>query len=298
MIATCLRSGWRAALEHRRLIATIWLWNALLALAVGFGMSRWLGSAFNWSPEADQALQRFRFGLLAELVQYDRFSPLTFLGGAVLSLMVLAALSNALVSAGVLEVIVARDDRPVLHRFFRGAGHFFGRFLRLLLITLIAGLLLLVLVSAIARPVVNAIGETSWERAWITAGLTRWLLLGVAAALVMAVLDVARARVSMAAEEVRGMGRAWLSAARFVLRHPGSIAGIYLVLGACWLIVAAIGLAIVFAVTPAHWVAIWALVLVQQAFMVARATIRIARAGAVVEWVRETASVSVPPPRP
>lgn len=286
MIANCLRSGWRAALAQPRLVATLWFLNALLGLVMGWGMSRWLAAAFDWSPEADRALQRFQFGLLVELTQYDRFSPTTFAGGVVLALVVIAAIANALVSAGILEVLTSADPRPLLHRFLRGAGHFFGRFVRLLVITALALVLAWVLVAALTRPIVNALGESSWERAWIAAGLFRFALLGAVVALIMAVLDVARVQVVTAPAEQRGMLRAWFRGARMTFRNVGTLAGIYVVLGACWIAIAGLGLAIVFAVTPTRWAAIWLLVLVQQAFVAARGGIRIARAGAVLEWVR------------
>src|SRR5574338_392870 len=196
MTGTYLRSGWQAALGRPRLVATLWFWNLLMGLVVGLGMSRWLGAAFDASPVAAQALERFRFGLLVELTQYDRFSPFTFLGGTLVALMLIAALGNALVAAGVLEVLVSDDPRPLLHRFFRGAGHFFGRFVRLLIVTGIALVVLWIIMGAITSPIVRALGESSWERTWLTLALGRFVVLGVLVALLMAVLDVARAQVA------------------------------------------------------------------------------------------------------
>ena len=255
-------------------------------------MSGWLGAAFNGSPVADQALERFRFGLLFELSQYDRFSPFTVLGGTIWALIFVAALSNALLSAGVLEVLVSDDTRPLLHRFFRGAGHFFGRFLRLTIVTGIALIVLWIITGAVTRPLVRAVGESSYERTWIAVALGRFALLGVLAALLMAVLDVARAQVASSPVEQRGMLRAWLRSVRVVFRNLGTIGGVYVVLGVCWVALALIGLAIVFAVTPTNWVAIWLLILVQQAFMFARAGIRVARAGAILELARVTTPVT------
>lgn len=286
MTSNCLRSGWRASFGRPRLVAVLWSWNVLLGLGVGWGMSRWLGAAFNWSPEADRSLVRFQFGLLAELTQYDRFSAWNFAGGAFFGLLGIAVVSNALIAAGILEVLVSDDPRPLLHRFLRGAGHFFGRFLRLLIVTGLALLLALIIVGALTRPIVSAIGESSWERTWIAAGLLRWALLGLLAALSMAVLDLARAQVASAATEQRGMLRAWLRAVRVLTGNFQTIAATYLVLGLCWLVLAVIGLAIVSAVPVETWVGIWLLIIVQQLFMFARAGIRVTRAGATLEMVR------------
>jgi hypothetical protein len=274
-------------MQRPRLLATLWVWNVLLGLVVGWGMSRWLGLAFDFSPAADQALERFRAGLLIELTQYDRFSPWTFAGGVVWALGVIAALSNALVAAGILEVLTAGDARPLLHRFFRGAGHFFGRFLRLLIFTGIALVLTWILMGVVTRPIMSALGESSWERTWITVGVLRLAVLGALVALLMAILDIARARVVNAPTEQRGMLRAWVAAAKLTFRRLGTLAGIYIVLGLCWAVLAGVGLAVVFAVTPTNWGVILLLIAVQQLFMFARAGIRVARAGAVLAVVRE-----------
>ncbi len=289
MTATCLRSGLRAAFSNRRLILTVWLWNFLLALVAGAGVWRWLGSAFDFAPEADRMLERFHFGVLTELQQYDRFSPLTFMGGTVLALIVLSAISNPLVSAGVLEVLVARDDRPLLHRFFRGAGHFFGRFLRLLAISAAAFLILVMAVSVALSPISRAFDRAGWEVAMNVTGLVRLGLLGLVAAVVMALLDLARTRVVTARTEVRGMLRTWASSVPLFFRKVGTFLGIYLALGVVWVALAGLGLAVVSATPVTGWSGIWFLIGVQQLFMIARATLRIARAGAVLELVAATA---------
>lgn len=286
MTTPALRWGSRAALGRPRLIAALWLWNALLGLVIGWGVSRWLGAAFDYSPEADRALRHFSFGLLAELVQYDRFSPPTFAGGAATGLIAIAAISNALVAAGILEVLTTEDTRPLLHRFLRGGGHFFGRFLRLLIVTGLALVLGWTIVGAITSPIVRAIGESSWERTWLLASILRLAVLGLVVALAMAILDVARTQVVISATEQRGMLRAWLRGARATFAHGWPLAGVYVVLGIAWLACAAIGLAIVFAVTPTNWAAIGLLILVQQGFVFARGGLRVARAGAVLQVVR------------
>lgn len=288
MVATCLSAAWRAVRAQRRLVLTVWFWNAVLALAAGAGAWRWLGAAFDHAPDADRALERFSFGLLAELLQYDRFSPMLMLNGVVLGTLVAAALSNPVVSAGILEVLVARDERPVLHRFFRGAGHFYGRFLRLLLTGAAASLLAVVLVSALTGLVTRAIGESAWERTWLLAVALRAALLLAIVALGMAITDVARARVVRSALERRAMVREWLSAARFVFRHPVAIAGIYLTLAGVWVLFAAAGQALVLRIPATGWAGIVLLVLVQQAFMLVRAALRVARAAAGLECLALT----------
>jgi hypothetical protein len=287
MMTTCVRSGWRAALGNRKLIATLWAWSALAALAGGAAAWRWLAEAFNHSPWADRLLERFQLGLAVELMQYDRFSPMLALNGAVLALVVVGLISNPLVSAGVLEVIVSRDERPLLHRFFRGAGHFFGRFLRLLIISGVAAAVLVVVAAIVTRPISRPLSESSWERTSIAFGFTRFVLYAALIAFVLAVLDIARARVAMADNEIRGMLRAWFGAARFVLRHLGAVAGIYAAFGVMFVVALAAYAAIANAVPTRAWGGILLVVVLQQMFVMARAGLRIARAGATVELCRD-----------
>ncbi|HSL23527.1 MAG TPA: hypothetical protein VK886_18500 [Vicinamibacterales bacterium] len=286
MIRASIRSGWRAAFASPRLVAVVWAWSFVFAAIAAVAAWWWLGAAFNHAPESDRTLARFQFGLYVELQQYDRFSPVSLLRGAVLALLAVGAIANPLLAAGVLEVLVSRDDRPLLHRFFRGAGHFFGRFLRLLLIGGLVTLLAAEVVSTITSGLVRAVGESSWERAWLAAALARLLLIAGVFGLGVVVLDIARARVALAGTEVRSMLRTWVGAAAFVARNFRSVLGIYASFAALIVLVlgAYAGVSHVLpASTPAGIFAAFAL---QQLFMVVRGTFRVARAGAAVEFCR------------
>lgn len=294
MITTCLRSAWRAAFGHGGLALTLWIWNAVLALVAGVATWRWFDTAFAYAPESDKLLERFHIGLAIELMQYDRFSPLTLLNGAVLALVVIGAVSNPLVAGGVMEILIWQDRRPALHRFFRGAGHFFTRYLRLLIISAVAALLLFVVVGALTRLITAALGESSWERTWLAAAIGRLVLLGAVVGFVAAVLDIARAQVATADGESRGMLRVWFGAARLAMRHIGVVAA----LGVSYVVVTGLLIAAFMLVSGAFpartWVGIAALFVIQQAFMIGRAGLRVARAGAAVEFCRVPQRVSAP----
>jgi hypothetical protein len=290
---TCLRSGWRSARGNSGLILTLWGWTALVSLAAGTAVWRWLAAAFNHAPWADRMLDRFHVGIAVELMQYDRFPPTLTLNGAVLALLILGAVSNPLVSAGVLEVIISRDGRPMLHRFFRGAGHFFGRFFRLLVISGVAALVLVIAASAVTAPIVSWLGDSSWERTWLAVGLARLILLALLLAFVASVLDVARARVALADTEIRGMLREWSRAARFVLRNFATVAGIYLTFGALFLAALIVYAGLAGILPTRTWGGILLAIVIQQLFVVVRAGLGVARAGATVALCRR-APVTVP----
>lgn len=285
-ISTSIRAGWKAAFTHTRLVAAVWLWGTALALSAAIPVWRWLGRALDDSPEAQQVLERFSIGFITGLTQYDRFSPLLMVNGEVLALLLLGILSNPIVAAGILEVLVSPDERPLLHRFMRGAGHFYGRFLRLLVVSGVAAAVLLIAVSIPMRPILSALGESSYERAWLAASIARLLLFGAAIGFVMVVTDIARAQIVLAETEVRGMMRAWARAVRFVLRRFFAVLGTYAALAALAAIAFGVYLLIVNAIPTLSWAGIWAVVIVQQAFTVTRAGLRVMRAGAAVELAR------------
>jgi hypothetical protein len=214
------------------------------------------------------------------------------LNGVVLALLILGAISNPLASAGVLEVIVSRDNRPMLHRFFRGAGHYFGRFLTLLIISAVAGVVLILFASAVTGPIISWLGESSWERTWLALGLGRLGLYVVLLALVASVLDVARARVVTADTEVRGMLREWLGAARFVVRNFGTVAGIYATIGILLVVALTVYAALASVLPMRAWGAIWLCIVLQQLFVIARAGLGVARAGASVELCRRAPAIA------
>lgn len=297
-ISTSIRAGWTAALTYKRLVITLWLWGAALALSAAIPVWRWLSRALDYSPYADRVLERFSLGFMIELTQYDRFSPLLMVNGEVIALLLLGLLSNPLIAGGALEVVASRDDRPLLHRFMRGAGHFYGRFLRLLIVTGVAALVPLVAIALLMGPLLSALGESSYERWWITAGLARILLFAAAIGFMMIVADIARAQVVLADTEVRGMIRAWWRALRFVFGHFGTVLGVYLSLGLITAVAFVVYILVANAIPAVSWAGILLAFVVQQAFMIVRAALRVMRAGASVELARAGLPALVAMPAP
>jgi hypothetical protein len=285
--STSIRGGWTAALTHKRLVVTVWLWGAALGLSAAIPVWRWLSRALDYSPYSDRVLERFSVGFLIELTQYDRFSPLLTVNGEVIALLLLGLLTNPLIAGGALEVVASRDDRPLLHRFMRGAGHFYGRFLRLLIVTGVASLLPLIAIALVMGPLVSALGESSYERLWITAWLARVLLFAAAVGFMMIVADIARAQVVLAETEVRGMIRAWWRALRFVFGHFGTVLGVYLALALLTAVAFVVYVLVANAIPAVSWAGIVLAFVVQQAFMIVRAALRVIRAGASVELARD-----------
>ncbi len=287
--------GMRRAARAPRLAVVLWLVNLSLAAVAAAPFHARLSAAIDDAPAADPLRDGLRVSVLADLLAPDRigFGALRSLVGV---LVLLALLVNALTAGGVLEVLrTSDDDRPFLHRFGRGGGRFFGRFLRA---GLLAGLVIVVVaglgngaLSVLAR----RLEDSSWEPMGPVLFVVRAALTFAVVVTALLALDVARIR--LVREDGRRVARAFRGALAFVLRRLPSAAGL-------WLLNAAVLAAVVgtyFAWSNAHradtWLGIALLVAGQQAVMLARAGLRVALFGSVIELVEErTGQPAIPVP--
>jgi hypothetical protein len=275
--AASLRAGLADAWSRPKLVATVWAWNLLLAVAATLPLSRWLRAALPQSPEADLLAHRFSFGLMFELSQ-NAGPAMALVWAAVSGALVLGFLAGPLLAGGILEVLGSGDDRPFFHRFFRGGGHFYGRFLRLSLFATALAVVVAGVVAAVLGAVLRPLRESSWE----PGELLSHGLVGAAVVAVLAVfwlvLDYARVQVSR--DDSRRMWRALMSGLHFTLHFRGRTLGL---LARTWLLLLVLGAAYLLfrAGVPSHTAALIALLfLVQQAFMLARTGLRIAQVSA------------------
>jgi hypothetical protein len=279
--------GLRRAVREPRLALTLWLLN--LALAAVAGIPAWLRwrDVLDRAPETDPLRSGLRLGILADLFQADRIG-LGVLGPLVLALAILALLVNALTTGGTLEVLLTDDSRPFLHRFGRGAGHFFWRFLRAgalagLLLLVLAGLLV-GLVSVVAR----RLEGSGFEAMPLILLLLRLAVVLVVVVGVLVALDVARIR--LVREDGRRVLHAFASGLRLVLRHPLAAGGLWIGNALLLAVVAAAYLGLCQVVRADEWAGIALLAVAQQGVMLARASLRVAlfgsEMGLVGRWWR------------
>ncbi len=273
MFITCaLRGLWRAA-TMPRLALVLWLVNLVLAAVAALpALVRW-SSAVADRPEGDRLLQGLSLGLLAEMAHYDG-PALTPLVPVLAGVVGVTLLLNAFMSGGALEVLHADDDRRLLHRFGRGGGHFFGRFLR-------AGLLAAVvaaLVGGILAAAVTAVGkrleDSPWEPMAFTIGVIRLVLVGGTLVTVLMALDLAR--VQIVRDDARRVVRIFFRSLGLALRHPVRVLGLWGINGLAILALLVAYGAYRNAVPAATWPLIALMALVQQAVMVSRAGLRVA----------------------
>ena len=278
MIARALSDGFRAATRRPALVALLWAWHLLLALVATLPFWAWVWGASGLAPETDVMLDGLDLGVLVHLLANNAAAvPAVFAAAA--AVVLLSLLSGAFVSGGVLVVVLNRGaGEPLLRRFFSGAGHYFGRFVRLLVIAGITTAVVVALVSAMLTAAAGPLTETGSE----PASLWTFLLVQAGAALALGffllALDYARALTVLT--ETRGMLRAWLRGLGFVLRHlPGAtLIGVLAAIG----VLATIALALWhdIAYSARTWGVIVGAIVLHQVLLFLRTAIRVGQVAA------------------
>jgi hypothetical protein len=225
-------NGLRAAAKQPRLVACLWAAYFVFSLVPVLPGLAWLRAGLDVSPASADALERFDFGLLSDLLNYDRSNVFSLLFLSMVAAGMVALVASAFVMGGILEVLGGggggddSDRRTFMHRFARGGGHFFWRFVRLAVTAGVCGVLATGIVAALIGAVTAPLGESEWEPGGYLAGLLVVLSVAGTAALFLLALDYARIRV--ARDDGRKMLRAYFSGLGFVVRHLVGAYGIAL----------------------------------------------------------------------
>lgn len=267
------RRGLRRAGREWRLALLLWLTHFVVALIALAPVAAALVAALGESPEGDLLLDHPSLALVVDLLrQAPEFGAR--LAPALVAALAVAWAGGALLAGGVLEVLVTDDQRPLLHRFGRGAGKFAGRFLRLGLVATLAALLAAALLAGPLFALRGSLETTGPEGLRLALGPAGLLVALAAMTAVQLALDLARARI--ARDDRRDTMRALLGGAATLLRHPLRVFGVWgwnaLARAAALLLVTlAAG-----ALGGGSALALAALLLVQQAGFLLRAGLRVA----------------------
>ncbi len=277
MIFRSVGNGLRAAMRRPGLVLLLWAWHTVLALVVTLPAWSRIRAGSELLPETDVLLRGVQVGTLIELLQREA-AVLPVLAATILGLVGVSVLSNAFLAGGMLEVLLAGDDRRLLHRFFRGAGHFFFRSLGLLAIAalfvaVVAGLAAAAL-SAALRPL-TAGGS---EAGGFVAGLVTLGVLALLAGVFLLALDYAR--VVLVTGDRPGAVRTWFLALRFVLVHPIATAGIGVLFAILVLASLALAAWLPLQLGAIQWWAIVTAAALQQLLVLARVGVRVSQLAA------------------
>jgi len=267
-ILVTTRAGLGRVASLPGLLLTVWLIHLVMAATAVYPLWRSLRAVIGPLPESDVLGKGIPLGALADLAELEPGLIARF-GCTVIALAVLGVLVGAAMTGGVIEVLRSRDDRPMGHRFGRGAGRFFGRFVGVgLLVAVVGGVmgaLLLAPLAAQARASFRSTGAphaaTVLGAAFVAAAMTLLVLL---------VLDVSRIVVVRSDGGVFSSVRTGLG---MVLRRPALWIGTWLVNAA--LVTLALGLYVLMrdAVPPSAPLLL--LVILQQGLVVTRTGLRV-----------------------
>jgi hypothetical protein len=291
-----ITDGLRSAAKQPKLLLLIWAWYGLLALVPALPAWAWWNAVLGSSPEGSTVLRHFSFGVWGEMVRAEGVSGLGLLMVVTAVLLVVAWLSSAFVFGGILDVLGSDgDQRPFMHRFYRGGGRFFWRFIRLSLAGAVCALLAAGLVSGLVFGLLGRAPDPEWEAGGYLIGLGNALLVALVSSLFLLALDYARIRV--ARDGSRGMLRAYAGGLGFVVSNLGMTYGVAIPL-VLLLVALVLGYVGYEANAPAAgtWGAIAALLLVQQVTVLGRVFLRIALVGAErgVDVARRQAPLQAP----
>jgi hypothetical protein len=275
-----IKDGLRTAGKHPKLVLLIWAWYGLLALIPTLPAWAWWNAALGASPEAATVLKRFGIGVFLDLTRGAGVSGMGLLMSVTVAVAMVALVSSAFVFGGILEVLGSDDDRrSFMHRFYRGGGHFFWRFVRLALVAGVCLVLATGVVSAAIVGMTSPLTNSEWEPAGYLVGIGNILALVIVGALFLLALDYARIRV--ARDGGRSMFKAYFRALGFVLRHLLTTYGIATPIVAMLAALMVCYLAYeTNAPAASTWGAIATLFLIQQAVALGRVFLRVALAGA------------------
>jgi hypothetical protein len=292
MVLTCARRGFGAAWRRPGLAILLWAWSLILSLPLALPAWSWLLAGTSRAPETDLLLQRFSFAALADLVRTD--PSIRWLVPAFVATALVAIVGQALAGGGLIEVLTAEDERPFPHRFFRGAGHFFWRFLRVGVYAWIGCGVAVALIAMAFEPLSVVLGELVWEPAAYL-GLAVELLL-VAAALLLVTIAFDFARIRMALDDSRRALRSLFSSLWFVISHPIATGGVFLVVAVALTAVYAAYAAFRASMPSNSWGLILLMAVAQQLTVIAAAWLRVALLGGeLAVWERLAPPVASAP---
>lgn len=295
-------AGLRAVASRPRLIAAVWAWQLVVATALSLPLFRGLVTTTAYTPAADVLLERFSFGLFAELLRASQAPLLAMLQAGAFGGVLIAIVTAPLLLAAIITSI-EREGRVMFPELASAAGLFYWPFLRLLVFGRGVGLLAAGLVGGAFSGAMRPVRRSLWEAGRLGAG---FVVMGgalVALALFWAAVDYAMIHAVRTGS--RRMFAAWRMGLRATFTRPITTLGLWLLAGVLLVALASV-LFVVFDPIPATSGVLIALAfVVLQVFMTVRIGLRVALVGAeaaawriVPEAASDTAAVPIAAPPP
>ena len=276
-----VREGFRIAGRHKRLVLVLWLVPLIPALVLGAMAASNLAPVLGQSLFADRALDGGWFVVLMEFRSSptDALRPIISRGLIVMAMLTL--LLQVALSAGVVEVLLERDERRL---FMLGVGKNFLRFFRTTILLVVTTAVLLFAGHFLIRGAFKlAEAQADGRLDLLGIGLTVVLFF-----ILWAPLDLAGdlSRIAAARHDHRSMVRGFFRALGAVVRRPGLFVPMYLIFLLLPLLLHFVYYQLRSPWTPATVGAILVLLAAQQTVMLIRAFFKLGFWGAEIAAYR------------
>ena len=220
--------GIKRATSEGKLIWLLWLINVLFASVIYLQFSYYLNKVLAHSGAAEKFLKSFDINTFFEMISHYGEGLNSILSFAIfLSIGFLFA--SIFINGGILSILMnprkTGEKRPLAALFFGGGGKFFGRFLRLLIYSMILWLgiaAVILILNSILNPITQ--GSTN-EALMFYLILAQVVIALFLVFLVKMILDYARIQIVLG--DRSNVFQSLFQAAGFVFKKCGSTLAIY-----------------------------------------------------------------------
>jgi hypothetical protein len=278
---TFVREGFRIAGRHKRLVLALWLVPLIPALILGTIAASNFAPTFGESLFADRALEGDWFVVLMEFRSSPADALGTIISRGVLVMALLTLLLQVALSAGVVEVLLEREER---HPFMLGVQRNYLRYLRTTILLVVGTVVLLIAGRFLIRgfsKLAEAQADGRLDIFGVGLAVTLFFIL-------WAPLDLAAdlSRISASRFDHRSMVRGFFRALNAIVRRPGLLAPMYMVFLLLPLLLHLVYYQLRSPWTPASVTAILALLVAQQSMVLIRAFFKLGFWGAEISAFR------------
>jgi hypothetical protein len=216
--------GWRLLLRHPSLLCWVYFVNLALAWISSGGFTRRIGAALNHSLIADRVVYGFDLGVITSLRALPG-SPFDSLATGLLGPSFVFTVFLLFITGGLL-VIYSNDAPLSIGPFFEACGHYFWRFVRLMIFFAVVVVPELIL-AGLALRLFDRVNDRA------VSPFTAFIFLAVALIVIVALLMSVRlwfdmAQVIAVAEDEPRMRKALNRAAGLLRQNFGSLFWLYL----------------------------------------------------------------------
>lgn len=269
-----IRSGLREALSARRLIIFLWLISLCGGLLIVLPFRTALTEGFGYNLAGKQLASGFNLALITDFLHHYSAQGKMMFNLAFWVGMLFIFLYTFL-NGGIIAYFVGQKSPPFLVSFLQNCGKYWGRFLRLFLLSGLSLVVLLFPLMKLINTIARAITKNSSNEGYIIwTRLTGYLLIYLAFLWLAMVFDYAKIRLII--DGSKKSFRAVLKSFGFVFRNFWQTVRIYfslVILG--WILFLVYVFIVLNAPAPLSAPVFWLIVIFQQLYLMSRLWIKL-----------------------